>query len=225
MSVGGRDLTLSFASAAYFVPDLEGGSGAWMSFHRTEEEGAERGPVSVRFIPTGEGTAMSVGAFAVGAAFASMAVGTKGDFFGFARGHEHGVREARLTAGHRDAFAWVSDVRSEGGGSIQSAEGRSAGLMVRREFDLAGGVSLAVAAQADRFLGGEAKIGSDGVSFGSVRLRPGGWHRQLNVASDIVLDGARNPETCWRNCARPTAARRKSRSARGSNGGSDGSRW
>ena len=191
VSVGGRDMTLSFASPAYFVPDFDGGSGAWMALHRADEEGAERGPVSVRFIPTGEGKAMSVGAFTVGDAFASIAVGTRDDFFGFARGHEKGVRETRLTAGHRDAFAWVSDVRSEGGASIRSAEGRSAGLMVQREFGLADGVSVAVSARADRFLGGEAEIGADGVSFGSVHLRPGGWHRQLNVASDIVLDGAR----------------------------------
>ena len=191
VSVGRRDVALSFASPAWFVPGFGEGSGAWMSLHPTEEEGMERGPVSVRFVPTGEGKAMSVGAFAVGDAFASMAVGTRDDFFGFVRGHESGVREARLTAGHRDAFAWVSDVRSGGGGSIRSAEGRSAGLMVRREFELTGGLSLAVSARADRFLGGEAKIGTDGVSFGSVRLRPGGWHRQFNVASDIVLDGSR----------------------------------
>ena len=61
--------------------------------------------------------------------------------------------------------------------------------MLREEFDLTGNVSLAVSVQADRFLGGEAEIGRDGASFGGVDLRPGGWSRQFNVASEIALGG------------------------------------
>ena len=203
VSVGGRDLTLSFASLAPFAPRLGDGatssSDLQISDFRTsltvgggKEDGGTRGlGFSWHVVPTGEGKAMAVGAFEGGGFFASLAAGTREDFFGFVRGHEEGVRETRLTAGRKEAFAYVSDVRSGGGASIRSAKGRAAGLMLREAFDMGRGISLSVSAQADRFLGGEAEIGRNGASFGSMDLRPGGWSRQFNVASEIALGGAR----------------------------------
>ena len=134
---------------------------------------------------------MMVGTFTAGDLFTSLAVGTRDDFFGFARGHENGAWEDRLTAGHVNAFAYFSRVRSGGGEFIKSATGQATGLMVRERFGLTERVSLSVSAQAERFLGGRAKLGANGVSFGEVKLQEDGWHHQLNVGSQIAVDDAR----------------------------------
>ena len=79
VSVGGRDVALSFMPSSAFAED----GFVW------EQEGQATG-YSVNVIPTGGENSMLVGLKRMGDFFASAAIGTTDNFFGFADGHgEH----------------------------------------------------------------------------------------------------------------------------------------
>ena len=132
VSVGGRDVALSFMPSSAFAED----GFVW------EQEGQATG-YSVNVIPTGGENSMLVGLKRMGDFFASAAIGTTGNFFGFADGHG-GIRSFRLTAGHREVFAHVSETRSTGGRVIGSAEGRvtwsDGAEEIRRDGEIPSGI-------------------------------------------------------------------------------------
>ena len=174
VSVGGADVSLAFApSTAY-----------------TESMAEHLSGYSFNIVPTGGENAMLVGMKRSGSFFASVGVGTDDDFFGFSENHER-VRSLRLTAGHENVFAHITRLHSDGGGYITEAVGRSMGLTVREEFILTDDTVLDISARTERFLGGHAGIGSDEVSFGSVRLNGSGWNHRVTLSSETEIDGNR----------------------------------
>ena len=85
--------------------------------------------------------------------------------------------DTRLEAGHENAFVRFAQQRSEGGSAISSARASTLGFTLQKVFQLAGeNTTLHLAAHADKFLGGEAKI-----PFGSVKLRDGDWEHRASL--------------------------------------------
>ena len=171
VSVGGADVSLAFAPATAY----------------SESMAEHLSGYSFNIVPTGGESAMLVGMRRSGSFFASVGVGTDDDFFGFSENHE-GVRSLRLTAGHENVFAHITRLRSDGGGYITEAVGRSMGLTVREAFILTDDTTLDISARTERFLGGHAGIGSEEVSFGSVRLNASGWNHRINLSSETEID-------------------------------------
>ena len=162
VAVSGRNLSLGFAEGLSILTDGEDGS----SFY----------PVR-----NGEKGILFVGQHRYGSLFASAAVGTRDDFFGFTEEHER-VFESRVSAGGENLFVTLSEQYSSGGDVIDSARGRSLALVARERFSLTDETSLTVSARADRFLGGSADI-----PVGSVPLNRGGWEYGLSLASETAL--------------------------------------
>ena len=186
VAVEGRKISLSFISPAYFAP---GNEYAGLDLRTSSDENPQS--LTFRLIPTGEGSAMAVSTLSVDNVFVSLGIGTRSDFFGFTKGHEHGVRETRVTAGHHNFFAYLSSVWSEGGAVISSAKGKSAGLMFLKEFSLTEQTGLTVSARIERFLGGDARIGNGDVNFATVPLPEGSLHRFAGVSSKTSMgDGS-----------------------------------
>ncbi len=96
--------------------------------------------------------------------FAAVGHAVRDRFFGFAGGggawNFRGTREIGVTLGHDNLHLRFTNQRTR---SRAELEGNSLGITARKEFGLRGGWRLGVLAEADRFLGGTARIpGMDG---------------------------------------------------------------
>ena len=173
VAVGGRSVIPLFTLSTPYAQD---GIIRWKPREYGESE------YSFNIMPTGGEHSMLVGIRKEGDLFVSAAVGTMNDFFGFSGDHED-VRVLRLTAGHENLFAHFSEAHSTGGRFIESAEGRSLGVTARKGFGLTEESTLDFSMQTERFIGGSAAIGLDGVSFGNVRLEGSDWSHRINLRS------------------------------------------
>lgn len=163
VSVGGRDVTLSFAPSHNLVQGL-----------RLDRESG----FSLNFVPTGDNTVMLVVTGREGDLFASGSVGTEDNFFGFTLGHDQ-VTSFRIAFGHENVFAHLAEMRSDGGKYIDSAVGRSLGFTLRAGYSLTQNTSATVSLQTEKFLGGHAKMRP----FGDVELNEGGWNHRVDLTT------------------------------------------
>lgn len=209
ISVGGRDLSLSAARIAHSAPPLPlrssaagprpSSDGTTLSVKGRDGLPGSRA-ASVRAVPTGDG-AMVTGTINMGDVFTSVSAGKNDNFFGFVRGHEKGVNEIRVSAGHVNAFAYLSGARSGGGASVRSASGQGVGVVLRNNFSVSERTEIAVSAQAEKFLGGSAELGSGSVSYGSTDLRASGWSQQVSIGPEVTLDDSKTlslSATAWK---------------------------
>ena len=163
VTVSGRTLSLPLAG---YTGDIA------QYFPKEEED-----DFSFGLVPTDGNNFLLVGIQRHGNLFASAGAGLRNDFFGFSEGHGR-VFDARLEAGHENAFIRFAQQRSEGGSAISSAQASTLGLTLQKEFQLAGEyTTLHLAAHADKFLGGEAEI-----PFGSVKLQDGKWEHRVSLS-------------------------------------------
>ena len=161
VTVSGRTLSLPFAGHAGDIT-------------RVVPNG-EEGYQSLALVPTDENNLLLVALRREGSFFASAGAGFRHDFFGFSEGHGR-VLDARLQAGHENAFVRFGRQLSEGGSAISQARASTMGFTLQKAFRLAGeGTTLHLAAHADRFLGGSAEI-----PFGSVTLEDGEWEHTVS---------------------------------------------
>ena len=181
VTVGGRQISLSFASALAFSPNGDA------ALHGVALPGAMKGTrLFVNAVPTGRNHLMLTAGLQKDDFFASAGFGTEEGFFGFTEGHGE-IRGARLTAGHENFFFHVARTDSADGEFIREATGRSMGATLWEKFRLTEHSALEVQVQTDRFLGGSAAIGADGAHFGQIRLREGGWNHRLGLSSTTAI--------------------------------------
>ena len=187
VTMTGRKISMmgsAIRSAALMAPTVDAGmesSYAGVSTPLTLTRTEERDGVSFNFIPTGTDTGMLAATHRKGDFFASAALGTRGDFFGFTNGHGE-VKEANITAGHKNIFAHFGRQWSDNGLSVDSAEGEYVGFTLRKGMKVSENMSLSSAAHTTRFLGGEADI-----HRASVNLGKSGWEHKLSLSTGIAL--------------------------------------
>lgn len=106
VSVGGRSLSLSIPHSAPLLNSSSSVPAGYVNILEPASLPTVKDIASVRVAPTGGGKAMVTSTFTMGEnMFTSVSAGVSNNFFGFVRGHENGVREGRLSAGHFNAFA------------------------------------------------------------------------------------------------------------------------